>query len=373
MTNEGDRPRSSWQSWVRSSATRRTAPEPPTSATPPPSDLDVELEWSEGADSTSSPAPSLDAGLSWEPEATAVVPRAAAPAPAPAADVDAGAAFDDAPVADADRDVEVVDEVVDEAAEYDDDPSAVDADRDVEVEDVEPDDDHGGGELLPAVPLLPSIAGRVEALSGLLRSISMRVDGLTAVTDVYRANVTDRIDEYTETVLQLSRQSDQALDEHRRSSERAIGELRRTASDRGEAVGQLVSRVEELATDVATLREMLEVLIDTMPASAEGSGNAPLTRVDLDESVDVIADAVVARIDTSAIVEAVVARIQEAFEVVSEPTPTPPPAPAPAPEPRPAAPTAADLLDAGLASIDAPIEPAPASRRRGGRIARDKR
>ena len=109
------------------------------------------------------------------------------------------------------------------------------------------------------MPLLPSIAGRVEALSGLLRSISMRLDGLTAVTDVYRANVTDRIDEYTETVLQLSRQSDQTLDEHRRANERAIGELRRNASDRGEAVGQLVGRVEELATDVATLRELVEV------------------------------------------------------------------------------------------------------------------
>jgi hypothetical protein len=111
---------------------------------------------------------------------------------------------------------------------------------------------------------------------------------------------------------------------------------------------------------------MLEVLIDTMPASAEGSGAAPLTRADLDESIDSIAEAVAARFDTDAIVEAVVARMEAAFEVVSEPTPPPVQA-------RPSSPTAAELLDAGLASIDAPIEPAPAPRRRGGgRITRGK-
>ncbi len=90
-------------------------------------------------------------------------------------------------------------------------------------------------------------------------------------------------------------------------------------------MGQLVGRVEELATDVAHLRDLVEVLIDTMPASAEGSGAAPLTRADLDESIDSIAEAVAARIDTDGIVEAVVARMQGGVRG-GRAEPSPPPA-----------------------------------------------
>lgn len=225
-------------------------------------------------------------------------------------------------------------------------------------------EDAGGGDLVPVAPLLPSIAGRVEALSGLLRSITMRIDGLAAASDVYRATVTDRIDEYTETILQLTRQNDQTLEEHRRASERITAELRRSATDRTEMISRLAGRVEELATEVGTMveggavarpaevevdllplaerqeamessldevRTLVEVIVDTMPASADGSAQAPLTRADLDEAVDAvvegvlgrmgvdaIADAVVARLDLQAIAAAVVARIEEAFELVDE-------------------------------------------------------
>lgn len=330
MMSEGDRPRSSWQSWVRSSAARRATPEAPASASTSDDDLDVELSWG-AAPEAPADAPEtaeeavrddLDVDLSWETEATDEHPHVLTGSDEPAPDAD-----DDEDGAD---DGEVV---------VDDDAFA------------DHDGHDGDGELLPAVPLLPSIAGRVEALSGLLRSISMRVDGLTAVTDAYRANVTDRIDEYTETVLQLSRQSDQGLIEHRRANERAIGELRRSASDRTETLGQLVGRVDELATDMATLRELLSVLIDTMPASAEGSGNVPLSRADLDDRIDVIAEAVAARIDVDGIVDAVVSRMEAAFEVVSDD-----PGPAPAAAASTASATAAsiaDLLDAPPAAPEA--------------------
>lgn len=319
MTNEGERPRSSWQSWVRSSAARRATP-PAAPSAPAGDDLDLELEWSaeEPSEGGGEATEALDAGLAWPSEAQAADEgEAADPDGGEAADPDGGDAGGGGDVED------IVDEAFEYAAEEGEDEN---------------------GELLPAVPLLPSIAGRVEALSGLLRSISMRIDGLTAVTDVYRASVADRIDEYTETVLQLSRQADQALDEHRRSSERAIGELRRSAGDRSEAIGQLLGRVEELATDVATLRDLVEVLIDTIPASAEGSGAPPLTRADLDEAVGSIADAVVARLDTDAIVDAVVARMEQAFEVVGDAGATPAPAPSPAPAPPVEEPLAGDLF-----------------------------
>ena len=334
MMSEGERPRSSWQSWVRSTSTRRTAADepPPPPPPPPPDSLDVDLQWGASGGAEAAPADDLDVELSWQEtdESSRVLGSRA------------GQESSDDEAADDDTEVEV-------EAGFEPDEAALGDDGH--------DEGHDDGELLPAVPLLPSIAGRVEALSGLLRSISMRLDGLTAVTDVYRANVTDRIDEYTETVLQLSRQSDQTLDEHRRANERAISELRRNASDRGEAVGQLVGRVEELATDVATLRELVEVMIDTMPASAEGSGAAPLTRGDLDDVVGAIADSVVDRIDVGGLVDAVVARMEAAFEVVDD-SPSSSPASSPTKGP--------DVLD-NLTTNLTTKEPDPAPKRGRGR------
>lgn len=191
--------------------------------------------------------------------------------------------------------------------------------------------DQGGAELVPAVPLLPAIAGRVDALDGQLRSLAMRLDVLTSSTAALRTAIGERIDTYAESAAASARRSDDAAEEQRRSTERALGELRRGIDSHSEALRRVGGRVEELAGDVASLLEqarrpepepaapppapakpsvelaavlgrvtalesqvarilaLVEVVVDTMPASAEGSG---------DDLAQRVADAVAARLES---------------------------------------------------------------------------
>jgi hypothetical protein len=197
------------------------------------------------------------------------------------------------------------------------------------------DDTDEGDDLLPAVPLLPTIAGRVDALGAMLRTIAMRVDTLAATTTAFRSAVTDRIDEYADVVTGLSRQSDQTLDDYRRANERTIADLRRGLAAHDELLHRTAGRLDELGTDVSTLidlvrlagsetrasraarpvsaappadlgavveamvdvrhdlgyiRGMIDVVVDTMPASSEGSAAVHLSDAQLDQIVERLAN-----------------------------------------------------------------------------------
>jgi hypothetical protein len=196
------------------------------------------------------------------------------------------------------------------------------------------DDALDGDDLLPAVPLLPTIAGRVDALGAMLRTIAMRIDSLAATTTAFRSAVTDRIDEYADVVTGLSRQSDQTLDDYRRANERTVADLRRGLAAHDELLHRTTGRLDELGTDVSTLidlvrlagsetrasraarpvsappadlgalveamvdvrhdlgyiRGMIDVVVDTMPASSEGSAAVHLSDAQLDQIVERLAN-----------------------------------------------------------------------------------
>lgn len=244
--SDADRPKSSWQSWVRSTERVRSAA-PGVGAVDDGAVDDVAVD---------EPDRPLASDLSFEPIDGPLTPagaRRVAPVDDLADEPDDDDGDGDEPSDDpadgtgtwttwSDDDVETGEDDLD--------------DDDVDDGDDDDDDDHDGfGELLPTVPLLPSIAGRVEALSGVLRAISHRVDGLSASTDVYRATVVDRIDQFTETVLEQGRHTDQALDEYRRTTERTIAELRRRVGEQADGSKVLLARVEEIATDLTSLLE----------------------------------------------------------------------------------------------------------------------
>lgn len=381
---EAERPKSSWQSWVRSAERGRRDPGPTTET----GDLDVELAWG-------SPS-SADAGPVWDDARAGSIGALSSDASAP--DPAAGWITDGAA-----DDVVGADDLLEAEEAWLDDDLDVEADDGtgafggggaaVEAEDDDDPEDGEFGELLPSVPLLPSIAGRVEALGGVLRSIAHRVDGLNAATDVYRSTVVDRIDEFTETVLEQGRRADASLDEYRRTTERTIAELRRRIGEQGELASRLLARVEEVATDVSSLvgaggaaaggpattrrpaagdpalpdlvaaqqatdralghiRELLEIVVDTMPASAEGSGvdlgaaiagvqaavdrlgtaaAPPAATIDA-AAIGDLADAVVARLDLDALATLVAEHLADGFEVVPDPAgadEAPPAEPAP--------------------------------------------
>jgi hypothetical protein len=200
---------------------------------------------------------------------------------------------------------------------------------------IDGDDMDEGDDLLPAVPLLPTIAGRVDALGAMLRTIAMRVDSLAATTNAFRSAVTDRIDEYADVVTGLSRQSDQTLDDYRRANERTVADLRRGLAAHDELLHRTAGRLDELGTDVSTvidlvrlassetrasravrpvseapaaelgalveamvdvrhdlgyIRGMIDVVVDTMPASSEGSAGVHLSDAQLDEIVERLAN-----------------------------------------------------------------------------------
>lgn len=149
-------------------------------------------------------------------------------------------------------------------------------------EGAEPDEhDDGVGfetHLLPAVPLLPAIAGRVDALDGQLRALGLRIDVLSNSVAAVRTAIGDRIDGYADTAAATARQAENALEEHRRSTERAVTEVRRALAGTEDVLRRLAARVDEVSTDVASL--LAAAMAHRLDAVGDSTGSeAPETAV----------------------------------------------------------------------------------------------
>jgi len=115
-------------------------------------------------------------------------------------------------------------------------------------------DVHDPLDLLPAVPLLPALAGRVDALDGQLRGLAMRLEMLASTTASIRTAIGERIDSYAEASATTARRVEEADEEHRRATERALNELRRDADAQAELLQRVVGRMEDVSADLAALR-----------------------------------------------------------------------------------------------------------------------
>jgi hypothetical protein len=116
-----------------------------------------------------------------------------------------------------------------------------------------PSDD--GIDLVPVLPLLPALAGRIDTIDGQLRALAVRLDVLTSSVSAIRGAITDRIDSYVSTVADIDRNSTQALGEHRRTVERAVAETRRTVTATEGIVQRIGTRLDDVGADVSAVLE----------------------------------------------------------------------------------------------------------------------
>jgi hypothetical protein len=127
-------------------------------------------------------------------------------------------------------------------------------------------------DALPAVPLLPALAGRLESIHGALATLAMRIDAVAAAMGSFRSTFGDRVDDYTETVAQLQRAAAVELDEQRRLTGRLVAELRRGVSDNGTALQRLVGRVDDVVTGLEGVEAMRIDLEAVRADVAKGAG-----------------------------------------------------------------------------------------------------
>ena len=242
---DSDRPRgSSWHAWRRSADDRRHVdPEAPPAgpdaepAAPLPSAA-VEGAGEEGDD--------LSVRLEWPSAGSPEGERTAAPA-------EPTFELDDEQADDADGNGDAGAAAGGPGGGLDDDDDGDDDD----------DDDDDRAQLLPAVPLLPAIAGRVDTLHSAIATLAMRLDSLIAATTSLRTAVVDRVDDYAQTVAQLGRTQEQIVEDYRRGNERAVTELRRAGTDVEGLLHRMAARVDEVATDVSSALDQPRVIRTT--------------------------------------------------------------------------------------------------------------
>lgn len=121
--------------------------------------------------------------------------------------------------------------------------------------------DEGIG-ALPAVPLLPALAGRLESVHGALATLAMRIDAVAAAMGSFRSTFGDRVDDYAETVARIQRGAAADLHEQRRGTERLVAELRRGVSDNDAALRHLAGRVDDV---VSAMTDLARLVADRLP------------------------------------------------------------------------------------------------------------
>ena len=103
--------------------------------------------------------------------------------------------------------------------------------------------------------LLPAMAGRIEGVHGAIATLAMRVDALTATVNAFRSVLSDRIADYADTAVRLSRNQAAELEEYRHGSDRLVGEVRRTIGESEESLRRLSLRVDELGSGLSLLTD----------------------------------------------------------------------------------------------------------------------
>lgn len=131
-------------------------------------------------------------------------------------------------------------------------------------------------------PLLPAIAARVEAIDEQVRTVATRLDLLSSAVVALRASVVDRLDALEGQAAQTSTSLHDAQREQGAVAERTTGELAelRTAANKLTArvdallgTTRRTADVRPLEQSLSDIRALLDIVIDTMPGSAPGTGS----------------------------------------------------------------------------------------------------
>jgi len=145
-----------------------------------------------------------------------------------------------------------------------------------------PDD---SGEVEPQ-GLLPQLSAELTSLRTHVETVDEDVAGLagrfaalgTAISDV-EVTLGDRLAEYADTVVQLGRSLATNVTTYREGNERTIAELRRALADSEELLRTVLTKADDLAVELATVRTEL---------ASEGSDDS----FDVDELRDIVREVV---------------------------------------------------------------------------------
>ncbi len=171
----------------------------------------------------------------------------------------------------------------------------------------------------PPVPPIPAGASPDEVLEARLAAIDARLGAIGTAVAALGSSVGERLDAHADAAAVTARRVDEVLDEQQRSNRAAADDLRRQVEQVEAVLRRVGSRLDDLAGDLGAvldavsadlpprvdgaaeppdlrrLRETLgdvkalvEVVVDAMPESEEGTGPGMERR---------IADAVLARLD----------------------------------------------------------------------------
>jgi hypothetical protein len=149
---------------------------------------------------------------------------------------------------------------------------------------------------VPPVPLLPAMAGRLESVHSALATLSMRLDALVTATAAFRSVVSDRLNDYADTVARLHRVQAAELEDYRHGTERLVAELRRAMGDNDEALRKLTSRVEEIGIELGAFNEAVRA---TIADSRATSSAAEKLSLQVAEGLDAFGERMIDRLDES--------------------------------------------------------------------------
>ena len=112
------------------------------------------------------------------------------------------------------------------------------------------------GDLFDAAPqgVLVQLSDELTTLRRHIETVEHDVAGLAARVGAAEATLGDRLSEYAETVVQLGRGLTTNVSTYREGNERTVAELRRALADSEELLRVVLTKVDDLAVDLAAVR-----------------------------------------------------------------------------------------------------------------------
>lgn len=142
-----------------------------------------------------------------------------------------------------------------------------------------PDEGEQQGWLPQLTDELASLRRHIETVQDDVAGLVARVHALSTAVSGVEVTLGDRLTEYADTVVQLGRGLSTNVSTYREGNDRTVAELRRALADSEELLRTVLSKTDDVAVGLATVRTEL---------SAEAADDA----LDVNELRDVVRDAV---------------------------------------------------------------------------------
>jgi methyl-accepting chemotaxis protein len=136
---------------------------------------------------------------------------------------------------------------------------------------------------------------RIDNVHGVLATLSMRIDALVTALNSFRTLVSDRLADYSDTVARLARTQAVDIAEYQRSSDRLVGEVRRSVNETEDTTRRLDGRVGELSSDVETLTDLVR---SSMTQAREAVAASEKLGRQVGEGLDQFGERVLSQFDT---------------------------------------------------------------------------